>query len=135
VTKPKLHGGVIVAYERHTHAVVQLLTYRLRQRIGITYYEHPNEIEPEKGHHFMIVLNADDLQRVVMVYEHKGYLPPLIVYIDEPHILAALNLAARFPSVEIVTIPQSTITDSPEDTLKITLFREIIEHLEACAGD
>lgn len=129
--KPKLHGGVIVSYERHSHALVQLLTYRLRNRIRITHYGHANAIEPGKHHHFMLVLSFDDLRRVVMVYERQRRPVPLIVYIETPDQLVSLDLANLFPGVEIVTISQSNLTDNPEDTLKVTLFREIIEHLEA----
>jgi hypothetical protein len=127
----KLHGGVIVAYERHSHALVQLLTYRLRNRIRLTHYGHANAVEPHKHHHFIIVLSFDDLRRVVMAYEQRGYAIPLLVYIEDPEVLADLNLASSFPGVEIATIPQGNLTDNPEDTLRVTVFHEIIEHLEA----
>ncbi|MBN1680748.1 MAG: hypothetical protein JW966_10675 [Anaerolineae bacterium] len=136
MTQPhhKLYGGVIIAYERHSHALVELLTYRLRDRLTMTHYVHPTEIDFHKPHHFFIVMSARDLSQLVNFYDRKSYPLPLIVHIDVPEVFEQTDYAHQFPGVEIVTISQAMLTENPEDTLKITLFREIIEHLEAAAA-
>jgi hypothetical protein len=130
MTQPKLYGGVIISYEQHTHGVVELLTYHMRNRIGLTYYNHPYEIECEKQHDFLIVLTVRDLEGVIKAYRMRREPIPLIVHIDRPEVIADLDYTAYFPRVEIVPIQQAEL-GSGEDTLKIYLFREIIDHLEA----
>lgn len=129
----KMHGGVIISYERHSHGVVELLTYRLRNRIGLTYYTHPYDINLDAHHHFMIVLSQSDLEGVVKFFRVKREPVPLIVYIDTPEHLARINYMARYPDVDIVPVQQANLDDK-DVTLKITLFQEIIEHLEAAAA-
>jgi hypothetical protein len=129
-THQKLHGGVIVSYERHTHGVVELLAYRIRNRFELSYYNHPNEIDGHRRHDFVIVLSQRDLEGVVKAFRARSEPVPLIIHIDRPDIVRRINYAVQFPRVEIITIPQSDLGD-PTDTLKVTLFQDIIEHLEA----
>ncbi|NDJ78528.1 MAG: hypothetical protein GYB65_19940 [Chloroflexi bacterium] len=129
MTKTKLHGGVIISYEQHSHAVMELLTYRLRNRVALTHYPHPNSIELHRNHHFIIVLSIDDLVDVVKFYQTLEHTPPLLVHIDTPDVVQQIDYAAEFPEVDIVALEQARLTDK-DVTLKISLFREIIEHLE-----
>jgi hypothetical protein len=131
--RTKLHGGVIISYERHSHGVVELLTARLRNRIGLTHYTHAYEIDLAHPHDFMIVLSLRDLKEVVRFFYLKDRPTPLIVHIDTPDVLSQIDYAAQFPHVDVAPVEQANISADPDVTLKLNLFKTIIEHLEASA--
>lgn len=134
VNNHTIQGGVIISYERHSHGVVQLLTFRMRSRLRLWHYAHPHEIDLGRQHDFIIVFSLEDLTRVIKVFRRQNCPVPLVIHIDTPDTLAKIPHTALFPGVEIVPLPHGLLSDDPEDTLKLTLFREIIEHLEARAG-
>ncbi|HEX3050842.1 MAG TPA: hypothetical protein VHP83_09330 [Aggregatilineaceae bacterium] len=129
----KLQGGVVVSTARHSHGVIELLTARMRNRLHISYYNHPFEIEVERRHQFLIVFSVEDLDGVVKCYRAKGEPTPLIVHVDLPQVLAQMDYTRYFPRVEIVSIEQAA-TGQNDITLKLHLFQEIVEHLEARAS-
>ena len=124
----KLPGGVITSFERRSHAVVELLGLRLRDRLDLAFYNHPHEIDIERDR-FIIVFALDDLAHVITTYQAKQIPPPLVIHIDTPEAIRGFDYAARFPYVEVAPIEQAELT-SPDITLKIELFQQIIEYLE-----
>ncbi len=127
--KKTLQGGVIVSPEQHTHAVIQLLTYQLQRRMQLSYYSHPNEIEGP--HNFLIVLSAADLEGAIKVFRTRQQTVPFIIHIDEPEKLDRINYATLFPGVEIAAIPHVPPGRGQDVTLRLDLFRTVIELLEA----
>lgn len=125
----KLHGGVIVLPGQHSYGLVQLFTARLRDRLDLAYYPHANAVELDSRHDFIIVLSYNDLEGVVRNYRMKGYAPPVIIHIDEPQVIEQIDYAWLFPEAEIAPISQPRIT-AKDTTLKLMVFREIIEYLE-----
>jgi hypothetical protein len=123
----RLQGGVIVSDEKRSYGVVELLAYRVRNRIELTYYIHPYEIDITR-HQFIIVFSVEDLALVVKTYYIKSAPAPLIIHIDEPDVLNRMEYAARFPGIEIAPIEQANLADK-ESTLKFALFQDIIESL------
>lgn len=128
------HGGIVLAFERHSHQLVQMLVLRLRNRVGITQYAHPYEVDPATAGDFIIVLSRADLAGVIKVARAKAGEIPLIVHVDTPEAIAAINYAALYPGVEIVAIPQDNLTSQPEETLSMTLFRDIMACLDQRAS-
>ena len=125
-----LVGGVIVDFRRHSHGIVELLTYHLRKRVALQYYQHPYEIEVDLPHAFMIVLSFDALEGVVRAYEARGLIVPLILHIDAPEVFDQIDYDRQFPGVEVVPVEQANLDGGPDVTLKIGLFRQVIEELE-----
>jgi hypothetical protein len=125
----KLQGGVIVLPEQHSYGLVQLFTARLRDRIDLVYYPHANAVELDYLHDFIIVLSYNDLEGLIRNYRVKGYAPPAIIHIDEPQIVDQIDYAWLFPEAEIAPIAQPRIT-AKDTTLKLMVFREIIDYLE-----
>ncbi len=125
--KARVHGGVIISYDRRSHGVVELLTAHLRGRIDLMHYVHPNEIKEPLD--FIIVLSLADLENVVKTYQARKEPVPIILHIDSPDVQQGLDYAALFPYVEIVPIAQGNLAVR-DTTLRITLFQEVIEFLE-----
>ncbi len=123
----KLFGGVIISYHHRSHAVTELLAARLRKRIELVHYIHPNAIEGQ--HDFLLVFSVDDLRNVVTAYQLKNKSIPLILHLDTPEVLNKLDYTTLFPHVEIIPIEQANLAE-PDVTLKITLFQQIVESLE-----
>ena len=123
-------GGVIVDSGRHTHGIVELLTYHLRGRVTLQFYYHPYEIEVNLPLAFVIVLSFEALEGVIRAYEARGLTVPLILHIDQPEVLEQMDYARQFPGIEIVAIEQANLDGGPDVTLKIGLFRQVIEELE-----
>lgn len=130
----RLQGGVILSPERTAYGVLDLLTCRLRERLSLTHYLHPGEIDTARLHHFLVVLSPDDLRGVVTAYRVGGRWPPLIIFIGAPSGADPVEYAARFPGVEIVPVAPRSIDGDPEDTLRMNLFHEIMKRLEASTG-
>jgi hypothetical protein len=128
VTNNILRGGVITSFEKRSYGVIELLAVKLRDRIHIIHYGHPNEIDVN-ALHFMIVFSPDDLARTVATYHARHKAPPLIIHIDTPGALQAMDYAVQFPNVEIAPIEQADLT-SKDVTLQLDLFEQIIEYLD-----
>lgn len=131
----RVQGGVVTSYERRSHGIVELLTHRLRNRVNMTHYHHANAIDTARDHDFILVTNATDLEQVLRVYMVRQLSPPLIIHIDTPDAIAQVNYDTLAPGVRIVPIEHAVVAGEPDITLKITAFQEIIEQLEAQAGD
>lgn len=127
--RPLLRGTVITSYEKRSHGVIELLAVRLRDRIALTYCQHPNELDPRTPARFIIVFSVADLANVIRVYDAYGEPLPLIIHIDSPEIIAQCNHAELFPGVDIAPITQAALHDK-KTTLKIILFEDIIHHLD-----
>ncbi len=137
-------GGIVLSYERHSRQLVELLVLRLRNRVGITQYAHPYEVSFAGARDFLIVLSRADLAGVIKVLRAKASAAraasarvdsfPLIVHIDTSEAIAATPYAALYPGVEIVPIEQDNLTSQPEETLSLTLFRDIMRLLDQRAS-
>lgn len=131
-TQQKLQGAVILPYDKpHAHEVIELLTLRLRDRFDPVFYTHAGEIDSSRHHDFIIVLSRKSLEGAVQVMRAKKLPMPLVIHIDEPDVVQAINYATLFPGIEVAAIEQANFSGDPDITLKIMLFKEIIERLEA----
>lgn len=126
----RVHGGVITDPHRRTHGIIQLLSYHVRDKIDLTYYEHPNQIELGRTHQFIIVLALDDIAGVLRHYRARNLPPPVIIHLDRPEALAAVDYEAAFPGVEIVPVGQALMGDK-DITLQIDTFQSVVRALEA----
>lgn len=129
----RLHGAVIISYEKRSHGVVELLAARLRNRIALTYFGHPHELDIRKRFRFVIVFSVPDLAGVVRVYQTRDEPVPIIIHIDDPETIQATDYVTLFPYVEIAPVAQAGLHDK-SSTLKITLFERIIAFLEQLAS-
>lgn len=127
----KPFGGVIAAPNQHAQAVITLLSHHVRGRFEMAYYAHANQIDRQRPHDFMIVFSVGDLEAVAQHYRHNGHHTPVIIHVDEPAILKQIDHKAFFPGVEVITIEQADLTAQPDVTLRLDLFRQVIEALEA----
>ncbi len=127
----KLFGGVVATPGQDSQAVVALLSHYVRDRLELAYYAHPKEIDLHRRHDFLIVLSVGDLEGVARLYTGNGHAAPVIVHIDEPAILQHIDHARFFPGLEIVSIEQANLTAQPDVTLRLDLFRRVVESLEA----
>lgn len=127
----KPYGGVIAAPDRPAEAIVALLSHHIRDRFDLVYYPHAKEIPPERHHHFMVVFSVGDLDVVVRRYRGNGHATPVIIHVDEPDMLKHIDYKAFFPDFEVIPIEQADLTAQPDITLRLDLFRRVIEALEA----
>ncbi len=127
--KKTLRGGVIVSPDQHTHAIIQLLSFQLQQRMQLSYYSHPNELELPLD--LLIVLSTADLEGAIKVCRVRQQPVPYMIYIDEPETVEKLDYAALFPTIEITPVPHAWPSKGQHITLQIDLFRTVIELLEA----
>lgn len=127
----KPFGGVIAAPDQQTQAVVTLLSHYVRERFDLAYYAHAKEIDFRRRHDFLVVLSVGDLERVAQQVNSNGFHKPLIVHVDDPATLEQLNYEAFFPGLEVISIEQADLTAQPDVTLRIEVFRQVIEALEA----
>ncbi|MCC6799778.1 MAG: hypothetical protein IT325_06655 [Anaerolineae bacterium] len=127
----KPFGGVIAAPDQQTQAVVTLLSHYVRARFDLVYYAHAKEIDLQRRHDFLVVLSVGDLEAVAGRLNGNGYYKPLIVHIDDPATLGHLDYEAFFPGLEVISIEQADLAAQPDVTLRIELFRQVIEALEA----
>jgi len=128
---PKLCGGVVVFADRHTHGLIELLTYRSRDRLEMVYYSHPYDIDLDQKHDFIIVQSPEDLDNVVRFFQTRQHVIPLIVHIDRPEVLQNLNHKAKWPGIDVIRVPQADLADDPDITLELGLMEKIIQRLEA----
>jgi hypothetical protein len=127
----KLHGAVIIPYDKpYAHEVVELLTLRLRDRFEPVFYTHATELGSTSHPDFIMVLSRKSLEHIIEVHRSREQPVPLVIYIDSPEVINAINYDALFPDVEIVAIEQADFSGDPDVTLKIMVFKEIIETLE-----
>ena len=127
----KLHGAVIIPYDKpYAHEVVELLTLRLRDRFEPVFYTHAAEMGRSSHPDFIMVLSRKSLEHTIEVHRSRQQPMPLVIYIDRPEIIHALNYETLFPGVEIAAIEQADFTGDPDVTLKIMVFKEIIDRLE-----
>lgn len=126
-----LHGGVVLDPGQHAHGIVELLTYHLRDRVTLAYYDHPYAIEVSRRHPFMIVFSAAAAAGVVRVYRVRRMPPPLVLHVDDPETLAAIDYDDLCDGAEVVPVAQADLLQrGPDVTLRIDLFREVVEQLE-----
>jgi hypothetical protein len=130
-TRSILYGGVIISPEHRTHGLIQLLAHQMRHRLELVYYPHPNSIETDHPHDFIIVLSLDSLAHVIHHYEVKNTPVPPLIHIDDPHTLDQIDHKAVFPGVTIAALPQPSLDDPSKATLNLTLFSDIIHNLFA----
>jgi hypothetical protein len=129
-SRGSLHGGVITSDNHHMHGVIRLFTGHLQRRCTFTFYQHPNEIEIGVGHAFIVVSTLSDLAGVIRLYTVKVGSVPLIVHLAEPDFIDQIDYARLYPGAEIVPLAQANLaTSAPDVTLRINLFREIIDRL------
>ncbi|NLE50874.1 MAG: hypothetical protein GX613_05650 [Chloroflexi bacterium] len=127
----KPFGGVIAAPGQHAQAVITLLSHHVRGRFEIAYYAHANEIDHVQQHDFFVVFSVGDLEAVAHHYGADGQQKPVIVHVDEPKMLAQVDHAAFFPDLDVISIEQADLTAQPDITLRLDVFRRVIEALEA----
>lgn len=125
----KLFGGVIAAPNEHAQAIFTLLSHHVRGRFDMAYYGHANEIDAQHKHDFLVVFSVGDLEAVTQRYRENGN-TPLIIHVDEPAILEQIDHEAFFPGLEVIAIEQADLTAQPDITLRLDLFRRVIEALE-----
>jgi hypothetical protein len=125
----KLQGGVIVADGHHTHGLIEMLAFHVRDRVEIAYYPHPYQIDLDHPHDFIVVLSLDDLRNVVKFYDAKRQDLPLIAHIDDPATLRRIRHDALFPGVKVVPIPQANLNAEPGVTLEVSMFANILNLL------
>ncbi len=130
ITSKRLHGAVITDPRRRTHGIIQLLSYHVRGKIDFTYYEHPNQIEIERAPQFIVVMSVEDIAGVLRHYYARECAPPMIIHLDRPEMLGAIDYERMFPGVEIVPVEQA-LMDEKDVTLQIGMFQQIVEALEA----
>lgn len=118
--------------DQQAKAIIALLSQSVRDRFTLTYYDHPRAIDLERRHDFLMVLSIGDLEATVRRFAGPPQQPlPLLVHIDTPEILRQVDYAAFFPGVEIIAIEQAELTAEPDVTLRLELFRHVIELAEA----
>jgi hypothetical protein len=125
----KWRGGVVVADDRHSHGLIELLAAPVRERIDLTYYDHPYGIETDLVFDFVIVFSLDNVRNVIKLYDSKRAPLPLLVHVDSPINIRGLQHDRLFPGVPILAIPQTPLRDEPGVTLEINLFARIFELL------
>jgi hypothetical protein len=123
-------GGVILSEGHHTHGLIELLAFHVRDRVEIVYYPHPYQIETERPHDFIVVLSLEDLRNVVKFYDAKRWDVPLIAHIDDPARLRDVRHDLLFPGIQVVAIPQANISTEPGVTLEVSMFARILDVLD-----
>jgi hypothetical protein len=129
-SRHKLQGGAIVSHEQHSHGIIELLTYRFRDRVSLIYYYHPFEIDLSRYFQFLIVLSLEDLEHTAKYYRLKQRRLPPVVHIGTPEALLCAAHQTRFPDLEIVPLRQADLADK-DVTLQLTQFERFIDGLEA----
>lgn len=128
----KPFGGVIAAPNHHAEAVVTLLTHHIRDRFDLAYYPHANDIASHPRHHFIVVFSVGDLEAVARRYRaNNGGAHPVLIHVDEPEMLGHIDYKGFFPDFEVIPIEQADLTAQPDITLRLDLFKRVIEALEA----
>ncbi len=125
----KIKGAVIVPDQQGAHGLVQLLTLYNRAKMDLSYYRHPYDIDVAIPFDFVIALSAENFERVVKFYDAKQHALPLLVHIDTPGALESYDHGRVYPGVEVLTIRQAPLENSPDVTLEINLFGKIIKRL------
>jgi hypothetical protein len=125
----KWRGGVVVSDDRHSHGLIELLAAPVRERIDLTYYDHPYSIETDPAFDFVVVFSLDHVRGVIKLYDSKRCPLPLLVHVDSPANLQGLKHDLLFPGVRILTIPQAPFSDEPGVTLEINMFARILDLL------
>jgi hypothetical protein len=125
----KWRGGVVISDERHSRGLIELLAAPVRERIDLTYYDHPYGIETDPAYDFLIVFSLDNMRSVIKFYDSKRRPLPLLVHVDNPASLQGLQHNRLFPGLRILAIPQATLSDEPGVTLEINLFARILDLL------
>ncbi len=127
--KKKWRGGVVISDERHSRGLIELLAAPVRERIDLTYYDHPYGIETDPPYDFVVVFSLDNVRSVIKFYDSKRSPLPLLVHVDSPDNIRGIQHDRLFPGVRILAIPQTPLDDEPGVTLEINLFARIIELL------
>jgi hypothetical protein len=127
----KWRGGVVISDERHSRGLIELLAAPVRERINLTYYDHPYSIETDPAYDFVVVFSLDNVRSVIKLYDSKRRILPLLVHVDSPGNLQGLQHHRLFPGVRILAIPQVPLSDEPGVTLEINLFARILDLLGA----
>jgi hypothetical protein len=130
-SRRKLRGGVIAAEDRHHQGVIELLSYRLRERLQLIYYTHPHDIVLEDTLDFFVVQSPEDLVEVVKFFHCKRLPIPPILHINDPHTLQNFDHELLFPNVNIIYIPQARLSSNADITLQAGIFTTIMKQLEA----
>jgi hypothetical protein len=125
----KWRGSVVISDERHSRGLIELLAAPVRERIDLTYYDHPYGIETDPPYDFVIVFSLDNMRSVIKLYDSKRRALPLLVHVDSPANLQGLQHSRLFPGVRILAIPQAPLSDEPGVTLEINLFARILDLL------
>ena len=125
----KWRGCVVISDERHSRGLIELLAAPVRERIDLTYYNHPYGIETDPPFDFVVVFSLDNLRSVIKLYDSKRRPVPLLVHVDNPANLYGLQHTRLFPGLRILAIPQATLSDEPGVTLEINLFARILDLL------
>jgi hypothetical protein len=125
----KWRGSVVISDERHSRGLIELLAAPVRERIDLTYYDHPYGIETDPPYDFVIVFSLDNMRSVIKLYDSKRRALPLLVHVDSPANLQGLQHSRLFPGVRILAIPQAPLSDEPGVTLEINLFARIFDLL------
>lgn len=126
-----LHGGVIVPDDPGARGIIQLLTYKMRNRVALAYYPHAYDIDLDDPHDFLIVLSLADFERVIRYLDLKRQPIPLMVHIDTPDVLTSIDYARLYPGIGVLPVPQAPLGATPDTTLEINLFAKIVQRLEA----
>jgi hypothetical protein len=126
----KPRGGVLTSGQDNNRGLIELLTFHLRERLELVYYDHANEIDTSVRHDFIVVFSLADLEAVVKFFDAKRQLIPLLVHIDEPEVLSGIRHDLLFPGIKILSTPQADLDSEPDVTLELSLFSQIVDRFE-----
>jgi hypothetical protein len=126
----KARGAILQSTDEKYRSAIVLLTHQLRHSIEMFHYDGVNEINLGRNLQFIIFSDAAEVEPIIEHYRQGSKPVPILIFLAEPEEIADIE-PARYPGVEISTIAQARLNQTPDVTLQLGTFHEIIEELLA----